>query len=96
MYFCQIFIDILDDEYYYSLIIGFLEKELCENFFIKINNKDYSSKFSKNCIFIEKIENSKTKNIFENTESSTKFLENCINDVINLLDRKIEFKELEN
>jgi hypothetical protein len=81
MFICSVSIDILDDDIYYKLNLGFYENDLCNVVVDSINKGKYNANFAKNCVIAENIsyldkENSFPYTIFLNENDAIEFIEN--------------------
>lgn len=94
--FCQVIIDILDDDYVYSIDFVFENEKLLQSFITKINEGLYETEFSKNCVLCHKIEETEINKTLLNfvlyEKEAIQFVENFLNEYDKLPFSKLEEK----
>lgn len=93
MFFCIINIDLLDDDYFYRLILNICNEEICKNIIKRINNGEYNADFAKNCVYSEFSNNKLFLNdstLILNENDAIKFLESFFKDYDNGVDFLID------
>jgi len=81
MFFCIINIDLLDDDYYYRLILNVNKEEVCDSIVKRINDGEYKANYAKNCVYAEFSNNeeflNKSVQILDENDA-IKFIENFL------------------